>query len=715
MKRTLIYAALLVQLSPLAAYALGLGNMTLRSALNQPFDAEIELIDVDTPLAGVKINVASVEDFEQVGLERAYVLDFLTFMVEKSNTGKPIIRVRSAERITEPYIELLVDLAWAQGQVYRAYTILLDPPEYELVKSKKVIVHAIQGRSVAVSDTHEKLAGVVEKEVVTDVKHSTDSEGLDKQSATYGPTLANETIWQIAQRYRTPDLTLQQVILAIVGTNPDAFAEGNLNGLKIGSKLEIPSTEDIRKVSATAAKLEVFEHDTAWQAKQPIKHVLLPPYIDSKPLTENGLSPLGYPLTTSKIPSTPVFSKDEETDAQNLFSFLPKTSSLLSASQDSGVANGKYDANQARIQTEMELARSAIESVREANDILRQQLQMLQAENKRLQQQLTQRDQVIQQLRKEVQLITLRTGIAGEANTPVEEETSSLWPWILFLLILAALAGGGYRWYGIRTREQSEAKKSEPKDLGPHEPTDIESKEQIVIIPAVVEPTPEKTIPVETIQEPAAEKTADLTETPPVSESAPEILVHDEQPLVEETMPDNPDDHILEFEPGLTPEKKESDVSPIVTSETKDEHAIEFDVTPISAPEQENPLNSSEEDEFEVQFEPHVEPETDLEADLEPEFEKTDVTVEPELDLVPEFNPEIDSESEVPILDAASEKPLKSYKALDTLLDLAKTYMSMQDYEAARQSLQEVSEHGNEKQKQVANQLLEELDRHNEN
>lgn len=117
--------------------AIGLGEMAIESSLDQPFSAEIELIDVGSaPLVGIKVRVADPENFEQIGLERLAVLSLLNFRIEKNAKGKIVIKVQSMERMTEPYMELVVDLIWPEGQLYKAFTVLLDPPGYQLASSK---------------------------------------------------------------------------------------------------------------------------------------------------------------------------------------------------------------------------------------------------------------------------------------------------------------------------------------------------------------------------------------------------------------------------------------------------------------------------------------------------------------------------------------------------------------------------------------------------
>jgi len=129
MTRRAHWGAPLLLLAPCGAWALGLGDIELRSALNQPLDADIELVSA-TPeeLANLRVALASPETFERYGLDRPGFLGRLIFSVARDAAGRPVIRVSSVEPITEPFVTVLVEVTWARGRLLREYTVLLDPP-----------------------------------------------------------------------------------------------------------------------------------------------------------------------------------------------------------------------------------------------------------------------------------------------------------------------------------------------------------------------------------------------------------------------------------------------------------------------------------------------------------------------------------------------------------------------------------------------------------
>ncbi len=111
------------------AHGLGLGEITLKSALNQPLDAEIELLEVRDLGSGEVIpSLASPEEFSKAGVDRLYYLTDLKFTPVVKPNGKSVIRVTSSKPVQEPYLNFLVQVLWPNGRLLREYTVLLDPP-----------------------------------------------------------------------------------------------------------------------------------------------------------------------------------------------------------------------------------------------------------------------------------------------------------------------------------------------------------------------------------------------------------------------------------------------------------------------------------------------------------------------------------------------------------------------------------------------------------
>ena len=110
-------------------YALGLGELSSKSTLNQNFEGNIPLLSVlPEELDGVRVNLADAEIFERAGVERPFYLSLLRFEPALTDSGKTVVRVTSEFPIREPFLNFLVEVNWPKGRLVREYTVLLDPP-----------------------------------------------------------------------------------------------------------------------------------------------------------------------------------------------------------------------------------------------------------------------------------------------------------------------------------------------------------------------------------------------------------------------------------------------------------------------------------------------------------------------------------------------------------------------------------------------------------
>ena len=126
--RLMLMACLLI---PSLSWGLGLGEIHLNSALNEPMNAEIDLISAGPEeLAALRANLAPKDAFTRYGIDRPPFLSTLTFKVGKSKDGRDVLLVRSTDSIPEPFVTFLVEVNWARGRLMREYTVLLDPPVY---------------------------------------------------------------------------------------------------------------------------------------------------------------------------------------------------------------------------------------------------------------------------------------------------------------------------------------------------------------------------------------------------------------------------------------------------------------------------------------------------------------------------------------------------------------------------------------------------------
>ena len=212
------------------ANALGLGELTLKSAQNQPLDAEIELLDVrDLTAAEVAPSLAPPEEFSKAGVEYPGYLEDLTFTPVINPNGKSVLRVTSSQPLPGSVVKFLVQVMWPQGRLLRDYSVLLDQAK-------------AQGEQPAAAN----------------VTPATSSAG----SYT---TKRRDTLWQIAARNTQSGGSVQQTMIAIQALNPDAFIGNNINQLKVGQVLRLPDQQQVQSIPQVEANREVAEQYAAWR------------------------------------------------------------------------------------------------------------------------------------------------------------------------------------------------------------------------------------------------------------------------------------------------------------------------------------------------------------------------------------------------------------------------------------------------------------------
>ncbi len=250
-------------------WALGLGDIRLDSALNAPLRAEIELVSA-TPeeLQTLRVQLASAETFARYGLDRPLFLSSVKFDI-KSGVNGPVIRVTSAEAIREPFVTFLVEATSPQGRVLREYTLLLDPPTFAPPAAVESAPQVTAPQRATEADR-----GVIERRESRPtqpqpVSRSTtsaagSSQDFDSSTGDDYRVARSETLWGIASRVK-PDnrLTINQTMLAIYEANPQAF-DGNINRLRAGARLRIPSADQIYRIGRQDAIAEVRRQMSEW-------------------------------------------------------------------------------------------------------------------------------------------------------------------------------------------------------------------------------------------------------------------------------------------------------------------------------------------------------------------------------------------------------------------------------------------------------------------
>jgi pilus assembly protein FimV len=261
--RTPVAAAALllsIGLASLDAHALALGRVNVQSALGEPLRAEIDVPDINADeAASLKATVAGPDAFKAAGLEYNAALNNVQISLQKRPDGRSYLRLSSDRPMTEPFVDLILEASWASGRMVRDYTMLFDPPNIRAqtppspVTAPSVASAAPRTTVTARPVTSTAAPVYITEEPVQPTKRSSapvqrvtrtpKAERVEAPIPSAGDIVVKKgnTAAQLAGRYKPAGVSLDQMLVAMLSTNPDAFVNGNVNRLKSGAVLDMPT------------------------------------------------------------------------------------------------------------------------------------------------------------------------------------------------------------------------------------------------------------------------------------------------------------------------------------------------------------------------------------------------------------------------------------------------------------------------------------------
>jgi pilus assembly protein FimV len=267
LKKSAVAAALFFITVSSNVHALGLGALDMRSALNQPMNAVIDLTSASgTDLSKIKVSIASQQAHDRTGLSRARILADFKFSVEQDNRGNTFIRVTSSDAIHEPFLEFLLELEWPRGRLLREYTVLVDPPVTMPARAPVPVTPVSRAPAPVVQSPVRQSRPASARPVTAPVRTAA---APASSADSYGPVRRNETLWTIANRVRPgSDISVDQMMHALLRENPQAFMNNNINQLKAGATLRIPDREQIMSITTNEARAESNRQAREWRDGQ---------------------------------------------------------------------------------------------------------------------------------------------------------------------------------------------------------------------------------------------------------------------------------------------------------------------------------------------------------------------------------------------------------------------------------------------------------------
>lgn len=249
---------------PISASALGLGKLSVKSALGEPLRAEIDINSLNPEeSATLQVRVASPETYRAAGVDYNAVLSGANIVLQRRADGRPYLRISSDRPVQEPFVDVILDLGWSAGRLVREYTLLFDPPSMRSVAQPTAPMMSAPPAPMAVAPSPalrpSRPAAVPQGEA--QAPSAKPSPAAPRPTPVAKPADQNtvavrrgDTLSSIASRNLPTGVSLDQMLVGLYRQNPNAFQGDNMNRLRSGAVLTLPSNERLKAVSPSEAR-----------------------------------------------------------------------------------------------------------------------------------------------------------------------------------------------------------------------------------------------------------------------------------------------------------------------------------------------------------------------------------------------------------------------------------------------------------------------------
>ena len=360
--------AIAAALSPIDAFALGVGEIHIKSALNQLLEADIELHSLaEGELDDVKVKLASPDAFSKAGLDRPYILTDLKFKPTRKKDGKAAIKVTSSNPIREPFLNFLIEINWSQGKLLREFTLLLDPPT--TLKRKPPVVEPARVKEPLAPVKREPPPQPVAEEPAPKPKPKAPAGEVKGGDYT---VRRNDSVWKIAERHRPKGVSMEEMMIALYRANPEAFYGGRIGNLKYGAIMRMPSREELGNLSYAQARNEYLAQVSAWQSTTYTETLVT----KNPAQTPVPAQPKSQPAGESAVTPAPAVAPGKAVPEQDA-----RVEILAAKPEGKGPAGDEAGKDQVEnLKRDLLLAREATESVKQESGELKSRVKDLEGQ-----------------------------------------------------------------------------------------------------------------------------------------------------------------------------------------------------------------------------------------------------------------------------------------------------------------------------------------------
>ena len=272
---TAALAAALAACFALSAHALSLGPIVVQSALGEPLRAEIDILEINAEEASsLKTGLASPVAFRAAGLDFNPALNGASISVQRRANGRNFIRVVGDKPVNDPFIDMILEASWSSGRIVRDYTVLLDPPNLRAAAPVAITAPVASASPEPVAPQSAAPATVASARPATAPRAAPANRPQASQKPAAAPKMAadkpaakagaagekqltvrpGDNASRIATANKPANVSLDQMLVAMLRNNPDAFVNDNLNRLKSGAVLNMPTAEQALAVANPEAR-----------------------------------------------------------------------------------------------------------------------------------------------------------------------------------------------------------------------------------------------------------------------------------------------------------------------------------------------------------------------------------------------------------------------------------------------------------------------------
>ncbi|WP_442774922.1 FimV/HubP family polar landmark protein [Sphaerotilus montanus] len=269
-----------------SAWSLSLGRLSVQSALGESLRAEIDVTSL-TPdeSANLRVRVAPPDAYRIAGVDYNAVLPSTAVSLQRRADGTPYLRITSDRSVQEPFVDVILELSWSSGRLLREYTLLFDPPSVArapAAPATPAVVAAAPARptkaELAASAAAEAAARAEAMKRLAPAPAAAESaepaalaKAPVRRPAAPSPVPApaanaaagggteyqvksGDTLSNVASKLQVEGISLDQMLVGLYQGNTQAFIGNNMNRLRSGAVLTVPSAQQLGSVDAREAR-----------------------------------------------------------------------------------------------------------------------------------------------------------------------------------------------------------------------------------------------------------------------------------------------------------------------------------------------------------------------------------------------------------------------------------------------------------------------------